>query len=209
MVLSCSWSPLKILAIPNSEIFRFISASRRALLVFRSLCIILSLESWWRYGIPWATPLVISKHFFQSNKDFFLWSASRREVWFLCNHYVVYFSTNFKYMLHYFWTYQKGGALPTNPSFVPHLILYFDILQFIQLNGWKLREMCGSKKEVWIGNCLRANILSSPLYNSLKVFTRFMCWSFAINATSFLNSSPVMISYSEHGYNKNRRCEKP
>ena len=76
LVLSCSWSPWNILAMPKSEIFGFISASRRILLVFRSLWIILNLESWWRYRIPRAIPLIISKRFSQSNMDLLVWSTT-------------------------------------------------------------------------------------------------------------------------------------
>ena len=37
------------------------------LLVLRSLCMILSVESWWRYNSPRAIPLIISKRLVQSS----------------------------------------------------------------------------------------------------------------------------------------------
>jgi len=45
LVLAVASSPPKILAVPKSEILGFISLSRRTLLAFRSLWIILNLES--------------------------------------------------------------------------------------------------------------------------------------------------------------------
>lgn len=45
-VFPSDWSPPNVLAIPKSDIFGFISLSRRTLLAFRSLCMILNLESW-------------------------------------------------------------------------------------------------------------------------------------------------------------------
>lgn len=47
-VFASSWSRPNVLAIPKSDIFGFMLSSRRTLLVFRSLWMIFSLESWWR-----------------------------------------------------------------------------------------------------------------------------------------------------------------
>ena len=59
LVFAWSWSPQNILAMPKSDIFGLISLSNKMLLAFRSLWIIVNLESWWRYIIPLATPWII------------------------------------------------------------------------------------------------------------------------------------------------------
>lgn len=69
-VFASFWFPPNILAMPKSEIFGFISSSNRMLLAFRSLWIILSLESLWRYSNPRAIPSIMLKRFLQSNWDF-------------------------------------------------------------------------------------------------------------------------------------------
>ena len=76
VVLSWIWSPLNIRAIPKSEIFGFISSSKRTLLVLRSLWIILNLDSWWRYKIPRAIPIMISKRFPQGRSQKFLFGRA-------------------------------------------------------------------------------------------------------------------------------------
>lgn len=48
LVFASSWFPLKILAMPKSDILGVISLSNNMLLALRSLCIILNLESSWR-----------------------------------------------------------------------------------------------------------------------------------------------------------------
>ena len=77
VVLSWVWSSLNIRAVPKSEILGFISVSSRTLLALRSLWIIFSLESWWRYKIPRAIPRMISKRFFQFRNDALVWSTIR------------------------------------------------------------------------------------------------------------------------------------
>ena len=69
------WSPLNIWAIPKSKILGFISPSKRTLLILRSLCIIFNLESWWRYKIPQAIPMMISKSFPQLSNKLLVWST--------------------------------------------------------------------------------------------------------------------------------------
>ena len=76
VVMSWIWSPLIIRAMPKSEILGFISPSRRTLLVLRSLWIILNLESWWRYKIPRAIPIMISKRFLQFSSELLVWSTT-------------------------------------------------------------------------------------------------------------------------------------
>ena len=75
VVLSWVWPSLNIRAMPKSEILGFISASSRTLLVLRSLWIIFNLESWWRYKIPWAIPMMISKRLLQFRNELFVWST--------------------------------------------------------------------------------------------------------------------------------------
>ena len=67
ILLVFAWSSfvLKIRANPKSDIFGFISESKRMLLAFRSLWTILSLECLWRYKSPWAMPSIISKRLSQ------------------------------------------------------------------------------------------------------------------------------------------------
>ena len=77
VVLSWVWSSLNIRALPKSEILGFILASSRTLLALRSLWIIFSLESWWRYKTPRAIPRMISKRFFQFRNDALVWSTIR------------------------------------------------------------------------------------------------------------------------------------
>ena len=76
VVMSWIWSPLIIRAMPKSEILGFISPSRRTLLVLRSLWIILNLESWWRYKIPRAIPITISKCFLQFSNELLVRSTT-------------------------------------------------------------------------------------------------------------------------------------
>ena len=76
VVMSWIWSPLIIRAMPKSEILGFISPSRRTLLVLRSLWIILNLESWWRYKIPRAIPITISKRFLQFSNELLVRSTT-------------------------------------------------------------------------------------------------------------------------------------
>lgn len=66
LVLAPVSFPPKLLANPKSEILGFISESNNILLAFRSLWIILSRESWWRYRRPRAMPLMMLKRFGQS-----------------------------------------------------------------------------------------------------------------------------------------------
>lgn len=74
LVLASIWLPPKILAVPKSDIFGFISSSNSTLLAFKSLWMILSRESSWRYWMPLAIPLTMfirraqlsSLHFFGS-----------------------------------------------------------------------------------------------------------------------------------------------
>lgn len=77
-VLSPVSFPLKILASPKSDILGFMSLSSKMLLAFRSLWIILSWESWWRYRSPRAIPLMIWKRLGQSSNLPRLGSATRR-----------------------------------------------------------------------------------------------------------------------------------
>ena len=78
-VFASIWSSPNILAKPKSEIFGFITASSRTLLAFRSLWMIFSLESWWRYKTPQAIPEIISNRFFQSNNCLLIWSGPKHE----------------------------------------------------------------------------------------------------------------------------------
>lgn len=55
---------------PKSAILGLISASSNTLLALRSLWIIVSLESWWRYKSPLATPLIILNLVAQSSGAF-------------------------------------------------------------------------------------------------------------------------------------------
>ena len=64
---SCS-SFLKILAIPKSDIFGFISLSNKMLLALRSRWIIVKFEYSWRYRSPWVTPSMMSTRFLQSKR---------------------------------------------------------------------------------------------------------------------------------------------
>ena len=59
--------PAKILAIPKSEIFGFMSESNNTLLGFRSLWMILRQESSCKYEMPRAIPLMMLRRVFQSN----------------------------------------------------------------------------------------------------------------------------------------------
>ena len=98
-------SPLNIRAISKSEIFGFISQSRRTFLVLRSLCIILNLESWWRYKIPQAIPIMISKHFPQLSNELLVWSTIKfnsriLKIW--LNSVKIFGCMQYKYIL---WTY--------------------------------------------------------------------------------------------------------
>ena len=77
LVLSSVWLPSNIFSIPKSDIFGFISASSRILLHFKSLWMILNLESWWRYKIPRAIPTIISKRFRQSNSNVLVSSVNK------------------------------------------------------------------------------------------------------------------------------------
>ena len=77
VVSSWIWSPLNIRAIPKSEILGFSSVSNKTLLVLRSLWIILNLESWWRYKIPRAISMMISKRFLQFNNELLVWSTTK------------------------------------------------------------------------------------------------------------------------------------
>ena len=67
--------PPKILAVPKSDIFGFNSPSNKILLNFRSLCIILNLESLWRYNSPREIPSIMYKRFCQSKTFFCIGSA--------------------------------------------------------------------------------------------------------------------------------------
>ena len=106
IVMSWIWSPLYIRAAPKSEILGFISPSSRILLVLRSLWIILNLESWWRYKIPRAIPIMISKCFVQFSNELLV--GSKTNFFFLVNSKCdfnsveIYGYMNFKYIL---WTY--------------------------------------------------------------------------------------------------------
>ena len=66
VLISASSLP-NILAMPKSEILGVISLSRRILLVFKSLWMILYLESWWRYSKPRAIPSIIRYRVCQSS----------------------------------------------------------------------------------------------------------------------------------------------
>lgn len=68
LVFTWAWLPLKILAIPKSEILGFISSSKRMLAALRSRWMMLSRESWWRYAMPLAVPNIILCLFSQSNR---------------------------------------------------------------------------------------------------------------------------------------------
>ena len=81
LVLSWCSLPPKILAIPKSDIFGFISTSSRMLLGLRSLWIIVVLESWWRYISPLATPLIMLNLLGQSSIDFPAVSAKEQDVY--------------------------------------------------------------------------------------------------------------------------------
>ena len=59
LVLAIFWFSEKILAIPKSDIFATMSWSNNTLLGFKSLWMILSLESSWRYKSPLAIPLIM------------------------------------------------------------------------------------------------------------------------------------------------------
>lgn len=89
LVFAWIWSSPNILAIPKSEIFGFIAESRRTLLALRSRCMILSLESWWRYKTPRAIPRIILKRWFQSRVVLFassvVQSREERIHWPLCH----------------------------------------------------------------------------------------------------------------------------
>ena len=75
VVLSWVWPSLDIRAMPKSKILGFILASCRTLLALRSLWIIFNLESWWRYKIPRAIPMMISKRLLQSKNELLVWLA--------------------------------------------------------------------------------------------------------------------------------------
>ena len=75
VVLSWVWPSLNIRAMPKSEILGFISTSSKTLLVLRSLWIIFNLESWWRYKIPRAIPIMISKRLLQFRNELPVWST--------------------------------------------------------------------------------------------------------------------------------------
>jgi len=64
-----------VLANPKSDIFGLKSSSRRTLLALRSLWMILSRESSWRYVSPLASPQIMLKRFFQSSDLPLAWSA--------------------------------------------------------------------------------------------------------------------------------------
>lgn len=67
VLISVSSLP-NILAKPKSEILGVISLSRRTLLAFISLWMILYLESWWRYSNPRAMPSTIRYRSCQSSR---------------------------------------------------------------------------------------------------------------------------------------------
>lgn len=66
-VLASSWFPPKILAVPKSDIFGFISLSNKTLLAFISRWMILSRESSCRYKRPLAVPVIMFARFAQSS----------------------------------------------------------------------------------------------------------------------------------------------
>ena len=70
LVLAWSSLLLKIRAIPKSDIFGFRSLSNKMLLAFKSLWIILNLESLWRYSRPLLIPSIMLKRFLQSSSIF-------------------------------------------------------------------------------------------------------------------------------------------
>lgn len=63
----CFWN---VLAKPKSEIFGFISSSKRILLTFRSRCIMFRQESRCRYSSPLATPWMMLNRLGQSSNSF-------------------------------------------------------------------------------------------------------------------------------------------
>ena len=69
------WSLPKLLAKPKSEIFGSIAPSSRILLALKSLYIILSLESWWRYSRPLAILQMILKRLGPSKSFPCVWSV--------------------------------------------------------------------------------------------------------------------------------------
>lgn len=66
---------VKILAMPKSDIFGFMSLSNRILLVFKSRWMILNLEYLWRYRRPWAIPSMMCMRLLQSKIDRLVESA--------------------------------------------------------------------------------------------------------------------------------------
>lgn len=91
-LLVIAWSSFgsKILANPKSDIFGFISESKRTLLAFKSLWTILSLECLWRYKSPCAMPSIIWKRFGQfssaplvlsERKQTYIDSSVERKKW--------------------------------------------------------------------------------------------------------------------------------
>ena len=75
LVLASIRLPPKILAVPKSDIFGFISSSSNTLLAFISLWMILSRESSCRYRRPFAIPLTMFVRLAQSSSIHFFGSA--------------------------------------------------------------------------------------------------------------------------------------
>ena len=89
-VLSSVWSPPNVLARPKSEIFGFMLLSSKILLILRSLWIILSLESWWRYRSPRAILATMFLHLGQSSNLLLVWSIKNRQELGLINRWNTY-----------------------------------------------------------------------------------------------------------------------
>ena len=82
LVLASSCLLPKILAVPKSEIFAFISSSNKTLLAFKSLWMILRRESSWRYRIPLAIPRTMAARLSQSSSLHFVGSAREKFLFF-------------------------------------------------------------------------------------------------------------------------------
>ena len=75
LVLASIWLLPKILPVPKSEILGFISSSNKKLLAFKSLWMILSRESSWRYRSPLAMPPIMAARLAQSSCFVFVGSV--------------------------------------------------------------------------------------------------------------------------------------
>lgn len=151
-VFAFCWLSLNILAMPKSVILGLISSSSKTLLALRSLWIIFSLESWWRYRSPLATPFIILNRVGQSSCVFLVVPTKVKSNTFFVNN-------DLFVLLNYRAT-----------------VCYEIILK-------------SRASKLLLGMYSKINSFSSPSMQQARNLTKFLCCTFAIRTTSFLNSA--------------------